>query len=59
MGAGDVSQTQGTQNTGGGFEQTGVSKIFKSVEEVQFTDSSVGADSVSWDFGDGNNSTEP
>lgn len=58
MGAGDVSQTQGTQNTGGGFEQTGVSKIFKSVEEVQFTDSSVGADSVSWDFGDGNNSTE-
>ena len=32
--------------------------IYKQSEEVQFTDSSTGADNVLWDFGDGNTSTE-
>ena len=50
--------SQDTQSAGSGFEETGISKIYKVVEEVQFTDSSIGADSVSWDFGDGNTSTE-
>ena len=50
--------SQDTQSAGSGFEETGISKIYKVVEEVQFTDSSTGADSVSWDFGDGNTSTE-
>ena len=32
--------------------------IYKQSEEVQFTDSSTGADNVLWDFGDGTTSEE-
>ena len=53
MGAGDTGNTQqGQQDSGGGFEST------NPFVEVQFTDTSSGADSVLWNFGDGNTSTE-
>jgi|5B_taG_2_1085324.scaffolds.fasta_scaffold02148_4 PKD repeat protein len=53
MGAGDTGNTQqGQQDSGGGFES-----LYEFVE-VQFTDTSSGADSVLWNFGDGNTSTE-
>ena len=50
MGAGNTQQ--GQQDSGGGFES-----LYEFVE-VQFTDTSSGADSVLWNFGDGNTSTE-
>ena len=53
MGAGDTGNTQqGQQDSSGGFES-----LYQFVE-VQFTDTSSGADSVLWNFGDGNTSTE-
>ena len=50
MGAGNTQQ--GQQDSGGEFES-----VYPFVE-VQFTDTSSGADSVLWNFGDGNTSTE-
>ena len=50
MGAGNTQQ--GQQDSGGGYES-----VYPFVE-VQFTDTSSGADSVLWDFGDGETSTE-
>ena len=50
MADGDIGQ--GQQDSGGGFEST------NPFVEVQFTDTSSGADSVLWNFGDGNTSTE-
>ena len=53
MAGGDTGNTQqGQQDSGGGFEST------NPFVEVQFTDTSSGADSVLWNFGDGNTSTE-
>tara|TARA_R100000951_G_scaffold17333_1_gene13801 strand:+ start:1315 stop:2280 length:966 start_codon:yes stop_codon:yes gene_type:complete len=53
MAGGDTENTQqGQQDSGGEFES-----LYPFVE-VQFTDTSSGADSVLWNFGDGNTSTE-
>ena len=52
MAEGTGNTQQGQQDSGGGFEST------NPFVEVQFTDTSSGADSVLWNFGDGNASTE-